>query len=251
MPCLYERVLKNMNKAKEIISHFISKSPESITDSTIMDHTAIPSSILQHRMYALLSDEGYILQDPGSVVTYHDFKLMLDNSNSKNRVLSKIKPKNNLFENLYNNIGDNFSIGIDIENISNFENLKKYDDQFYKNNFSLNEINYCKTRIDPKRSFTALFSLKESIIKADNSFKNIPFNQIEILHSRNGKPSFSGFSLSISHTDNLVITIAIRYNIQKKNEEVIQSKNFYTKKEVIYIASIIFILSLFVNLIAG
>ena len=204
-----------MDKAKEIISHFINKSSDNITDTTIIDHTAIPSSILQHRMYALLADEGYILEDPGSIVTYNDFKLMTNKNNSKNDILDKRKIKNILIQDLKRNTGENFAVGIDTEDISNFENLQNLDTKFYEDNFSLNEINYCKTKINPKLSFVGLFSLKESIVKADNSFKNIPFNQIEISHSQKGKPYFLDFSLSISHTDKSVTTIAIRDNMKK------------------------------------
>ena len=204
-----------MDKAKKIISHFIKKPFTSITDNTKMDHTVIPSSILQHRMYALLSDEGYIVKDPGSIVNFYDFKKMLENDSLKNTIDEDKKIKNNLNLNIEKTIGDEILVGIDTENISNFKNLKNYDNQFYKANFSSNEINYCKSRIDPKVSFAGLFSLKESIIKADNSFKDIPFNQIEIIHDQNGKPSFLDFSLSISHTDISVTTIAIKQNIKK------------------------------------
>lgn len=222
----------------------------SITDKTKMDHTVIPSSILQHRMYALLSDEGYIVKDPGSIVNFHDFKQMLENDNLKNIVNEDKKIKNDLNLNIEKTIGDGFFVGIDTENISNFKNLKNYDNQFYKANFSSNEINYCKSRIDPKISFAGLFSLKEAILKADNSYKNIPFNQIEIIHDQNGKPSFLDFSLSISHTDTSVTTIAIKQNIKKKSHnESIQNSKIFTKKEVICIMLITFTLSLFASLL--
>ena len=61
-----------MVKAKSIIAHFLGMEVHEIDDSTVMNHTAVRSSLLLHRMYAALADEGYILEDPTSIENFGD-----------------------------------------------------------------------------------------------------------------------------------------------------------------------------------
>ena len=81
------------------------------------------------------------------------------------------------------------NFGIDILEFSEFP---KYFDsaekQFFKDNFSENEIHYCLAQEDPTKIFACLFSIKESLIKADNSLLNTNFNKIEL------NPSDCGFN---------------------------------------------------------
>ena len=80
---------------------------------------------------------------------------------------------------------------------------------FYRNNFTEREISYCLLQSNPKTSFTGLFAAKEAIVKAQNQFIGISFNELEIQHDKNGKPLFKNFDLSISHAGNLAVAVAV------------------------------------------
>lgn len=248
-----------MEKAKGIIAHFIKTSPHTITDTTVMDHTVISSSILQHRMFALLADEGYIVQDPGAIVTFGDFKAMIDNPNTHQSAIEPVQAKPADITCMTFKKGEpaaGFNVGIDIEEIARFELSANYDNAFYTDNFSAEEIAYCKNKADPRASFAALFSLKESIVKADNAYKGIPFKTLSIKHSDEGGPVFNGFSLSASHTENYVVTIAIKNDINSSPNVIpasaVSPKNdSFSKTTVLLIALASVALSVAINLVIG
>jgi phosphopantetheine--protein transferase-like protein len=269
----------DMQQAKIIIAHFLKKKVEDITEDTVMDNTVVPSSLLLHRMYAALADKGYIVDDPASIITFKEFSnasvgsisaphkdSVTDNnkidsvsdnniftSTSASEAKEDIKEENNNIDRVDDeNI---LSIGIDIEEISSFEPVDNYmEDNFYKNNFSQEEITYCMSKVNPVESFAGLFSLKEAIIKADNSFKKIKFNKINITHSDDRKPMFDGFALSLSHSKNNAVAVAHRINYEKNqslsnedlkklvNQEI---KNIARLPIMITMVSLIFIVSYF------
>ena len=199
-------------QAKIIIAHFIKKGVDEINNTTVMDYTVVSSSLMLHRMYAALADKGYVVNDPTSIINYGDFLRSVqsfDNIDQKHigeqiTTRSVIENENALI------------VGIDMENVSLFEEVDDYTtNQFYKDNFSSEEIQYCIGKASPVQSFAGLFSIKEAIVKADNSFKKIKFNKIKITHTTNNRPLFGDFSLSISHSKKYVIAIACKIHNQK------------------------------------
>ncbi len=84
------------------------------------------------------------------------------------------------------------------------------EDEFYKMNFTSAEMAYCIIQPDQYASFAGLFAAKEAIVKADNRFKTVPFNQVFIDHLPGGQPVFAGFNISISHVKQLAVAIAIK-----------------------------------------
>lgn len=172
-----------IEKAKEIIAKFLKISPSEIKNSTIIDRSVLPGSIIIHRMYSLLSREDIETKNYHSIKTFGDLLKEIDKSdpNLSDYVEDDIK-----IELQEKPPADIFipSIGIDIENISNLPECEDYrEDDFYKNNFSQKEIAYCLIQPDIKASFAGKFAAKEAIIKADNSLK--PFVV------KNSKISFS------------------------------------------------------------
>ena len=196
-----------MEKAKQIIAHFINKNPKEINDDTIMDYNSVTSSIMLVRMYSALAENDFIVNDVSQISTFYDFKKNLKNNNilkNSEDFIDKKKQTNISNENP-------LLIGVDIENVENIISNDNLNSKvFLSNNFTDHEIAYCKEKNNPANSFAGLFSLKESIVKADNSFLNIPFSEIEIKHDKNNKPYFMDFFLSISHSNNYVFTIAIK-----------------------------------------
>lgn len=102
---------------------------------------------------------------------------------------------------------NNFSIGIDLEEVDNLTKAVDFGENiFYIQNLSQKGISYCP---DPLQSFAGKFAVKEAIVKADNSYLGVPFSQIEIDTDSNGNLYFMNFKISISHTDKFAIAVAI------------------------------------------
>ena len=119
------------------------------------------------------------------------------------------KKSNFIDENLNANLEIN-QIGIDIQEIKELPDVIDYwEDDFYKTKFTSKEIAYCLIKENPKQSFTGLFSCKEAILKSNNG---LTWNEISIDHTENGKPFFNGYQLSISHSGNYAVAIALKLN---------------------------------------
>jgi len=182
-------------------------------------------------MYSTLSAEGYHVVNQDKIRTYGDFLSAMNQEsvltdkkeeNSKKVTATEIKSVNN---------SSNIQVGIDIEDIMNMPVATDYrEERFYTDNFTSKEISYCILQADPRASFAGKFSLKEAIIKADNSYKSVPFKEIEILNDSQGKPIFDGFALSISHTRNQSVAVAIKGSVTINTETPIQPQ--ITKDEI-------------------
>jgi len=73
----------------------------------------------------------------------------------------------------------NFEIGIDIQKISEFEDVSE---GFLKKIFTENEISYCSGKSKPAQHFAARFAVKEAIIKALSQFEEkVNYKDIETL----------------------------------------------------------------------
>lgn len=193
---------------KQIVADFTKIPADHIHSETVIDRSVVANSILLHRMYANLAKEGVEINNYQQIKTYGD-------------LLNKISVNNKPEESLSGNIiyrsdklpssDQLFDIGIDIEEIFRMPKVNDFrEDEFYKMNFTAREISYCGLQPDQYASFTGLFAVKEAIVKADNYYKNIPFHKIFIDHLPDGKPVFKGFSISISHTENLAIAVAVK-----------------------------------------
>ncbi|MDP3645522.1 MAG: holo-ACP synthase [bacterium] len=107
-------------------------------------------------------------------------------------------------------------VGIDIIEIERFRSvLKKKNDHFFKKMFSNAEREYCLSYADPAPHFAGTFAGKEAASKALGPEK-FPVLSLEIRRSRNGKPEVwrrnkkIAVHLSISHTDHIAISMALR-----------------------------------------
>ncbi len=114
---------------------------------------------------------------------------------------------------------ENFGIGIDITEISKFENIpinEKLD--FYKKIFFQSEIDYCLKFSNPYERFAGKFAIKEATIKSIN--EKINMIDIETFHENN-KPAIRinnigdkyNFLVSISHDENTAIAVVISEKI--------------------------------------
>lgn len=103
------------------------------------------------------------------------------------------------------------AIGVDIEDISRFQNRTLEDDSnFLKRIFTENELNYCFKNKNSAPHLAARYCAKEATVKALSNLYNelIPYSKIEVLKNENGSVYINilidelkkyNFSLSISH----------------------------------------------------
>jgi phosphopantetheine--protein transferase-like protein len=194
------------DKIKNIISQYTRIAADQLNDQTVIDRSAVSSSIVLHRMYAQLAKEGVIPGDYSAIKTYGQLLGAVQGNGPASLPVSDtaftaVMPASDA------------AVGIDAEDIHAMPVVPDYrEDEFYTMNFSAGEIAYCILQANPLASFAGLFAAKEAIVKADESYKNRLFNTIIIDHQAGGKPLHPGFVLSISHTGNLAVAVAIKNN---------------------------------------
>lgn len=202
-------------KLREIVSLFIGVAPGDIRPETSIDRSAVKNSILLHRMYARLAQEGVVPEDYSTIKVFGHLSALVNSATpgataamagtaSARQMTVSPAP-------MASYSGDHGSVGIDIEETSALPRTADFrKEDFYTLNFSPEEIAYCILQPDPYASFTGLFAVKEAIVKAGGRRRGEPFNSIHILHSADGKPLYPDFSISISHTSGLAVAVAAR-----------------------------------------
>ncbi|MCP4110845.1 MAG: 4'-phosphopantetheinyl transferase superfamily protein [Desulfobacteraceae bacterium] len=198
-------------KIKDIVAPFLKVESSEITEETIIDKTAIRMSILLRRMYATLAKEGFKISSPNNIRTFGELLNVLDlNETDPPGKINEIKPAVGNWQ-----PATSFLVGIDTEDIKNMPDTDDFrEDAFYKQNYSQNEIAYCILQNNPLASFAGKFSAKEAIVKADTSYRDTPFSKIEILNDSDGRPYFNDFVISISHTENHAVAVAIKPSLK-------------------------------------
>lgn len=237
---------------KEILAQFLQIDVNTITKDTLINRQALKSSIFVHRMYAKLADEGFIVNDYSSINTFGELEENLSGKNQN----PKFENNNSTIQQFNSQTNSqvsipNIQIGIDIEQISSLPKTNDFrNERFYTDNFSEKEISYCILQSNVYDSFAGLFAAKEAIVKANNQYMNIKYNQLVITHSSSGKPAFIDMDISISHTENTVVAVAIF--VPKVAEEkppiFIYKKSYATLFTVFYfLLTLAFIIYYFIN----
>jgi phosphopantetheine--protein transferase-like protein len=105
-------------------------------------------------------------------------------------------------------------MGIDMQRIAE---VVPYDDAFDFRSaadlariFTAREISYACARQAPAQTLAGLFAAKEAIMKADPEKASRQLDEIEVLPGESGAPTYPGFQLSISHSGEYAVAIAMR-----------------------------------------
>ena len=133
----------NSREVKEIVALFLKTNYKKIDVDTLIDNSAIPGSILIHRMYSELHAKGYVVNDTSKIKTYGDLERILSNDKNKQHVNNQNKRLNFKVDQDDIDGESNLSsvIGVDIESSENLPLADDYfEDQFYIDNFSKSEI---------------------------------------------------------------------------------------------------------------
>lgn len=114
------------------------------------------------------------------------------------------------------------TIGVDIEDISRFENKnQKFLDRIY----TKSEQEYCLSRPNPASHFAVRFCAKEAVIKALSplGIKSPGLGQIEVYHSENKYPKIK-LPNSVEY-DNLAVDVSLSHDRTKAIAFVSITKN--------------------------
>jgi phosphopantetheine--protein transferase-like protein len=195
-------------KLKEIIAGFIRVPAEQIGPATPIDRRAVKSSIMLHRMYAKLAEAGLVVSDYASVKIFGDLAGGSLPANAPARTSESLSAA---LPTAFPDGDESLSVGVDIESIESLPRVADFRrEEFYKQNFTPQEMAWCILQPEPYESFAGLFAVKEALVKADNSLRELPFNQIGVGHSPEGRPVYPGFAISIAHANGTAVAVAAR-----------------------------------------
>jgi holo-[acyl-carrier protein] synthase len=117
-----------------------------------------------------------------------------------------------------------YSVGIDLVSVTRIESIMaRWGVKFLNRVFTPEEIEYCRGRFVPARSFAARFAAKEAFIKAvsGRSPGGISYKDIEVAVGYGGIPSLvihgaakaalgAGYTaVSLSHEEDLAVAVVI------------------------------------------
>ena len=126
--------------------------------------------------------------------------------------------------------GENFGIGVDVEEISRFRKSDAGKDSPFLNKiFTGAELDYCFSNRIPVQHLAARFAAKEAIVKALSSMgmANLGYKEIEILNDEKGVPGARivkegfadvGIQLSMSHSRSTAVAFAVVARVVEKQD---------------------------------
>lgn len=213
----------------KIVSEYTKIPIDQLQSETQIGRSVVGNSIILHRMYAAIAKEGIEIQGYQEIKTFGELvNKVSGNPYPGNSVIPKPKIIPEPSEVSHQKPG----VGIDIEEISKMpEAIDFREDEFYKMNFTPGEIAYCILQPNQYASFTGLFAAKEAMVKAENFYKNVPFNTIFIDHLPGGQPFYKGFTMSISHTETLAIAVAVK-DSGNTNNSTAGKKEAFIKNDI-------------------
>ena len=231
-------------KIKEIVSAFTKVPAGDIGPATPVDRRAVKSSILLHRMYARLAEEGVVVEDYPAIKTFSDLVGNYHRTGNGTAVNGSVvvQPAASSMDMSGTSSG---GIGIDVEDLSSLPRTHDFrKDEFYTMNFTASEIAYCILQPDPYASFGGLFCAKEAIVKADGRHRPRSFNTIGITHDPEGRPLYPGFHLSISHAGGVAAAAAVPSKTEQVQAVPVQQPPARQSKSAVWVSWLALLLSI-------
>ena len=115
------------------------------------------------------------------------------------------------------------AVGLDIQSVTELTDginlLDLKGDTQMTRLFTARELSYAQARPFPAETVAGLFAAKEAIRKCQGGPPWTPeqFRAIEVLPDEDGRPTFPGFAVSISHSGGIAAAVACRSNGQPKD----------------------------------
>lgn len=109
-------------------------------------------------------------------------------------------------------------IGIDIIVVARFSRIGASDYTHWSKFFTRDEWEYCFAKANPAQSLAGIYAAKEAVMKAVGGELMGRADRIEIVHTREGAPFVRidkkdepGVHVSISHTNDIAVAVAIKH----------------------------------------
>lgn len=113
------------------------------------------------------------------------------------------------------------SCGVDLERVVDLPECRDYwEEPFYQRHFTPAELGYCLAQPNPRMHLAARWCLKEAVRKCGGDYALIEFRHMEVTHEESGAPQVriwragvaenSPLAVSLSHTDEWAVAVAIR-----------------------------------------
>jgi holo-[acyl-carrier protein] synthase len=114
-----------------------------------------------------------------------------------------------------------WAVGIDLEEVAEFEKALKRNRHFLERTFTKAEIRYSGSKAGPARRFAGTFAAKEAVVKAVSQLarRTVKMSDVGIVRSKLGVPSVKWLGgakprglqirVSISHTTHYAVAVAL------------------------------------------
>ena len=100
--------------------------------------------------------------------------------------------------------------GVDLIEIDSFPSFSKgKESSFFLYNYTKSEIEFARKQINPDIEFAKMFSIKESLVKANNSLVGKNFNKIE-LSFNGGCYFYNDYKITTAMANNNCVSFVLR-----------------------------------------
>ena len=202
---------------RQIVAQLAGLKPEAIDMDFSLKSRGLQSSVRRAALAAAIRRHlGVTMPEVYSVVSFRELNAAVLESASKPDIASK--PVAAVFG--LRGV-DDLACGIDIERVDALPVTDDYwEHEFYKENFSKDEIAYCLLQENPRMHFAARWCAKEALVKCDPAYKGQPFSSLEVVrneagevslaHHANGTSTRPPMAVSISHTETMAAAVVVR-----------------------------------------
>ena len=200
---------------RKIVAQLAGLKPEAIHSDFSLRSRGLQSSVRRAALAAAIRRYlGVSVPEIYSVVSFHELVAAV----LKGGTEAITKPASALFG--LRGV-DDLACGIDIERVDALPVTDDYwEHEFYKENFSKDEIAYCLLQENPRMHFAARWCAKEALVKCDPAYKGQPFSTLEVVraasgevslaHHANGTSTTPPLAVSISHTETMAAAVVVR-----------------------------------------
>lgn len=105
-------------------------------------------------------------------------------------------------------------IGLEVLALADLPDAENHGDhEFYYEHFAASEVAHSIRQASVKASFAGLLAMKRAIVKSGAVAGSLEdLRRIEIAHDAEGRPTYPGCLLSVSHADSIAIAVALWLN---------------------------------------
>jgi phosphopantetheine--protein transferase-like protein len=199
---------------REIVSKLAKMDPAQLTAATSLKG-AIGDSLGMAKLDASLRSKFGVL-DPRihQVRTFGELcSLLIESPSMSATPTESIEPIHTI--GVHGNRND-ISVGTDVQSVASMQVVPDFwEDDFYKQTFTSQEIAYAVLQPSPQASFAAMWCAKEAFRKANTMPGSLDWQKIEVVRDRHGKPSLlvsgqpTAGALSLSHTAEIALAVFV------------------------------------------